>query len=235
MSSELFPVYMLVLFIAATVFFLFIRRGFRKRRQNLIQRQALKLGLRPALNPDAILDTIWQQRFLLLSTERPIVGRGVENLLEGYVGRHRVLLFDFEMNIPHETNACQSVVVIAADKVQFPKFALVPRKLRKERFTQRLRTATREFVTNNINRYRKINTPIDGYTLSCPMGSEQQVRNLLSSEMIAYFSKGRKYALEGSDNQLLLYERERLVTPGSLEKFIADTLSIQKLIAEAIN
>jgi hypothetical protein len=235
MDELTFPLLVAAAMSMAVLAFCGVRRWIRKRRQARIRWVGGRMGLHRAYHPGESLEDIWRERFLLLGGERKEVGDGVENLLQGHVEGRQVYLFDFEETIVHETNVWQSVLVIKSGGQGWPRFALHPRKSKNERFTRRLRTAVQEFASRGIAGYRRAGVRIEGYRLSCPSGSEHQVRDLFNAELIQYFSSHRQFALEGSNGFLLLYQRERLVTPGNLEAFVRDALSIHRLLLTAVN
>lgn len=226
MNSELFPVLFTGVLIFLCLIFLLVRRTIRKRRVAGILRSANSYGLRPSANQDAAIERLSEQGFLLLSKIGNPVGRRVKYLLEGKVDGYKVHLFDYEVIHLHESNTLQSILVLESDRGRFPGFALVPGKLKKERFTQRLRTAPLEFTSRLVSRYRKIHSKVDGHDLSCLPEDEHAVIDLFSEELISYFSGRRKYTVEGKGKALLIYQRERVISQGDMEGFVKDGISI---------
>lgn len=226
MTPDLFPVSLVAAGIVVGLIFLLVRRFFRKRRINHIIEIAQNLGLHPPVDPDAAFDRISRLGFLLLSKVQNPIGGRVKYLLEGRKDGCKLYLFDYEAIQPHETNTLQSVIVVENESKILPQFALIPSKLKKERFTQRLRTAPLEFTSRLVSRYRKIDAPIDGYHLSCPVQSEQPVLNLMNARITGYFSAHRKFSVEGRGKAFLIYQRERLISPGHLEAFIREGMLV---------
>jgi hypothetical protein len=212
-----------------------VHRWIRRRRQARIRWVAGKMGFHRAHHPEETLNDIWREQFLLLGGKRKKAGQGVENLLQGRVDGRQVCLFDFEQPISQEANARQSVLVINSAHQRWPKFALYPKKLKNERFTQRMRTAMQELATRGAAGYRKADLRVEGYRLSCPPDSAQKVRELFTPEIIRYFSNHPKFALEGSGRHLLLYQRERLVASQDLEAFIREAMSIHRLFVSPVD
>ena len=233
MTPDLFPVFLAAAGIVAGLIFLLVRRSFRKRRISRIIEAAYKSGLNQPVDPDAAFDRISRLGFLLLSKVQNPIGGRVKYLLEGRKDGCKLYLFDYEAIQPHETNTLQSVIVIENDKNIFPEFALIPEKMKKERFTQRLRTAPLEFTSRLVSRYRKIDASIDGYHLSCPAQSVQPVFNLINARITEYFSAERKFSVEGRGNAFLIYQRERLISPGHLEAFVKEALLVHRHFKDA--
>jgi hypothetical protein len=229
MDEATFSLFFIAVLSTAAIGCFIVHRRMRKQRRDRIRRVAGRMGLHRAYHPGETLNGFRREQFLLLGGKRNEAGHGVENLLQGRVDGRQVYLFDFEQRISQEANASQSVLVIKSGKQRWPKFALYPKKLKKERFTQRMRTAVQEFATRGIAGYRKADIRIEGYRLSCPPDSEQKVRALFTPEIIRYFSGHLKFALEGSGRHLLFYQRERLVASHDLEAFIREAMSIHRL------
>ena len=233
MTPELFPVFFTAVFIVCGLIFLLVRRFFRKRRVDGVIRSATRFGLRPSSNQDAVLGRLSRNGFLLLSKVQNPVGGRMKYFLEGRVNGYKVYLFDFEVIHLHESNSLQSVMVLESDRISFPGFALFPRKLKKERFTQRLITAPLEFTSRLASRYRKVRSNIDGYDLSCQAEDRQAVVDLFSGEISSYFSARRKFTVEGKGKALLIYQRERVVSEGNLENLIKDGITIYQLFSRS--
>ncbi len=217
-----------------------VPRLISKSRGKKIIEQGTLLGLvhNPAVK--VIPDHFRTEPFLLFSTSPVTAGEEVrpipiKNALEGVLDGKSVLIGDFRMIIPREADIQETIVLLKHEALSLPRFALTPRKQKKERFTMRLRTALNEFVSGVTHRYQKIEElPIDGYTLKSPVADKNRVINLFQGKIGSYFANNQGFTVEGSRDMILCYRRDHLLSPAELGPFVQEVLLIADLFIKAM-
>ncbi len=204
-----------------------------------LQTILLKIGLSYQQDISTLPEHIVDNGFLLFSSfhvqKQHVLLSCFKNVFMGNFKGFHLFFSDFSSDYSIDDNALgdkQTIAVLQSTDFSLPRFCLLPKST--ERFTVKLDHLGQDFMLPMFKGYKK--RPFSGYprlkrryTLRSPKLPAPE--RLLSMSFMAYLDDHPGWFMEGNNDALLLYRRDRKIKPSDIYGFIEDAVEIGRLLA----